>query len=223
MPESFVQVPTDGTGKRLRTRERTVSAQTVQEQYVITQSERVVSSRIAVSSFRTLGNAATTQTLFTLENGAGSGVIVGVRRLAVYMDTTAALTAVVPSLRSHRTTNMPSAGTTLTKVAWDTAQTASASQVVARGATASDGGTATAITATLGGVVWEAMSQRLHTAVGQVLTDSMPVLPDLAANEPLLVRPGEAIAVAVLASAASSNPATNHYIVNAMFEEFVLP
>jgi hypothetical protein len=223
MPESFVQVPTDGTGKRLRARERTVNAQTVHEQHVIVQGERVVSSRMAVSSFRTVGNAATTQTLFALENGAGSGVLVAVRRLSVYMDSTAALAAVVPALRCQRTTNMPTAGTSLTKVTWDSAQTTSAATVVARGATASDGGAATAITATLGGVVWEAMGQRLHTAVGQVLTDPIPVLPDLAANEPLIVRNGEAIAVAVNAAVATSNPATNHYIVNCLFEEFVLP
>jgi hypothetical protein len=34
MPENYVQVPADSTGKKLRTRERTVASQTVQEQYV---------------------------------------------------------------------------------------------------------------------------------------------------------------------------------------------
>lgn len=34
MPESYVQVPTDSSGKKLRTRQRTVGANTVEEQYV---------------------------------------------------------------------------------------------------------------------------------------------------------------------------------------------
>lgn len=207
----------------LRHRERVVGSNTVHTPFVIPTTERVVSSRVTYNTFRTLGAAATTQTLFTLENGASSGVLVAIRRLAVYMDTTAVLTAVVPSLRTYRTTNTPSAGTVLTKGLFDTTMTSSAG-VVARGATASDGGAATAITATMASsAIWDAMGQRLHTAVGQVLTDPISVLPQLIESEPFILRAGESLAVQVNAAATSSNPATNHYIVNAMLEEFTLP
>lgn len=222
MPESFVQVPADGAGKRLRHRERTIDGRQVFTPYVLPVPERVVSARVTASSPRTLGNATTSQVLFTLENGLTSGVLLAVRRLAGYMDSTAALAAVVPVMRSYRLTAVPLGGTTITKSLLDTGQT-SVAGVVARGATASDGGAATAITASLGVDIWDAMTQRLHTAVGQVLTDPIPILPSLCESEPFILRPGEALAAVVTAAATTSNPATNHYIVNAMFEEFVLP
>ncbi len=223
MPESFIGLPVDGTGKKIRSRQRVVGSDTVQEQYVITTTDRVVQNQVTASTFRTLGNATTAQTLFTLENGAGTGVVLAVRRLACYMDTTAVLAAVVPSLVTSRTTALPSGGTTLGKDVFDTVPPASPATVVARGATASPGGAATAITATASGDVWEAFGQRMHTLVGQVLTDSIPCLPELVNGSPLLIRPGQAIMVAVRAAATTSNPATNHYVVNAMWEEVTFP
>lgn len=224
MPESFVQLPADSTGKRMRTRQRVVSSQTIQEQYVIPTTERVVQNTLMLSTFRTLGNAATAHTLFTLENQSGSGVNLAVRRLGAYMDSTAALTSIVPSIAVSRTTAMPTGGTTLSKSVLQTGQTTSPAQVVARGATASDGGAATAITATASGrPLWQAMAQRLHTAVGQVLTDPMPILPDMVADAPFVLQPGEAMMVHIIALAAANNPNTNHYVVNCLVEEFTLP
>ncbi len=224
MPESFVRLPADSTGKRLRTSQRNIGGVDVETQYVLPVTDRVVANSIAVSTFRTVGAAATAQTLFTLENQAGSGVIVAVRRLAAYEDTTAALTAVVPTLRTSRTTAMPTGGTVIAKGMFDTAPPASPAGVVARGATASDGGAATVITATASGSpVWESMGQRMHTLVGQVLTDAIPCLPELVSTSPFLLREGEALMVAVGAAAATANPATNHYIINAFFEEVSYP
>jgi hypothetical protein len=49
------------------------------------------------AGFRTLGTAAVPQNLFSIENGAASGtVIVAVKRLAVEMDTAAALLSPSP-------------------------------------------------------------------------------------------------------------------------------
>lgn len=176
----------------------------------------------SATSFRTLGAAATTHNLFTIENTAGSAVNIAMRRLLVQLDATVALTAVMPQVKTSRTTGIPTGGTTLTKAQWDTA-VASAANVIVRGATASDGGGATAITATPGAqVVWQQYCMRLHTAVGQVLAPDNNLLPALVDNPSLpnfLIRAGEAILVQVVAAVGTSNPATNHWFVSAAWDE----
>jgi hypothetical protein len=102
-----------------------------------------------VAGFRTLGNAATPQNLFSIENGASSTVLVAIKRLAVEMDTTTALTTVAPEFLVTRPTALPTGGTAMTKGGQDTALTSNAN-VVIRAAMQTDGVTATAITATAG-------------------------------------------------------------------------
>lgn len=172
----------------------------------------------SVATFRTLGAAATTQTIFSLENTAGSAVTVKLRRLLVQMDATAALTAVMPLIKTSRPTAIPSGGTTLSKGQWQTANT-SAANVIARGATASDGGAATAITATPGTVVWQQYCMRLHTAAGQVLAPDNNLLPALVDTQDFTLAAGESLMVQIVAAATTSNPATNHYFVNCAWEE----
>lgn len=170
------------------------------------------------SSFRTLGSAATPHNLFSIENTAGSAVVVSVRRLIVQMDATAVLTAVMPQVKVSRPTAIPSGGTTLNKGSFDLTLT-SAANVIIRGATASDGGVATAITATAGDTLWQQYCMRLHTAVGQVLANDNPVLPLYCDTQPLLLAAGESILVQIVATAGSSNPATNHWFAQVMWEE----
>lgn len=193
-------------------------------QYVIPVSNRSVSYCGAVASWRTLGNAASPQNLFTIENAAGSNVIVGVSRLTVEMDATAALLAVAPSFKTFRPTALPSGGTTLTKSSVDTGLTTSAS-VVCRGATASDGGTATAITATAPAQnpMWHQFQMRMATQVGMMATDDFSMLPnDIADVDWITLRAGEALLLQVVGTAAS-NAATNHYIVKCAWFEYSLP
>ena len=175
----------------------------------------------SVATFRTLGTVATSQFLFTLENTSGSAVKVKIRRLVIQMDATAALTAVMPQMKTHRCSAMPSGGTTLTKVQFDTAGAASAANVVARGATASDGGGATAITTTAGTVAWQQYCMRLHTAVGQVLAPDNNLLPSMVDTSPVdfVLNANEAIVVQVVVAVTTSNPATNFYFVNCVWEE----
>lgn len=173
------------------------------------------------TTFRTLGNAATTHTLFTLENTAGSARIITVRRLLVQLDATALLSAVMPQVKTSRTSGLPSAGTTLAKGTFDTAQS-SVANVVARGATASDGGGATAITATPGDIHWQQYCMRMHSVVGQVLAPDNNLLPQLLENPslpPFLIRANEAIMVQVIAVVGTSNPATNNWFVSCCWEE----
>jgi hypothetical protein len=122
-------------------------------------------------------------------------------------------------VKAGRTTALPTGGTTLTKTLLNTAQTANAS-VVARGATASDAGAATAITATLASTAWHQYAMRMHTLVGQVLPDDWNLIPDLCEDIPIVLQPNQGFAIQIVGTAAS-NAATNHYVVKAFVEEFV--
>jgi len=173
----------------------------------------------AVATFRTLGNAATTHDLFSLENTSGAPLNIVVRRLLVQADTTAVLTAQMPQVKTHRCP-VPTGGTTLTKMPYDTAGgAASMANAIARGATASDGGGATAITSSPGTVAWQQYCARMHTLVGQVLAPDNNLLPSLVETMNFVLRPTEALVVRVLASVGTSNPATNHWFVNCVWEE----
>lgn len=171
------------------------------------------------SSFRTLGNAASPQNLFSIENAAGSTVLVAVRRMSIQMDATAVLTAVGTQMKTSRPSALPTGGTTLTKVSRDTSLTTSGS-VVLRGATASDGGAATAITATAGSTAWHQFVMRMHTLVGQVLMDDEALIPALSADDPVILRANEALVVQAINATAANNAATNHYIINCAWDEF---
>jgi hypothetical protein len=171
----------------------------------------------SAATFRTLGAAATTHNLFAIMN-TGSARIVSVRRLVMQMDATAVLTAVMPIIRTSRIASA-SGGTTLTKTPWTA--TASHADIVARGATASDGGGATAITATPGNVLWQQYGMRLHTAVGQVLGIDNNLLPLLAESSPVILASGQGLLVQVVAAAGTSNPATNHWFVQCVWDEVV--
>ncbi len=190
--------------------------------HYIPDSGRVASAEGSVTTFRTIGAAALLHNLFSIENSAGSGVLVAVRRLNVMLDHTAALAAVAPTVQSSRPTALPTGGTVLGRVFTDTTQALSAS-VVCRGATASHGGAATAIAATAGASLWTQFTSRLHTAAGFVQIADNPVITQLSDDTPQILRPGEALLVQVVAAATTSNPNTNHWIVNCAFEEFTLP
>jgi len=181
--------------------------------------ERIVTFQGMVASFRTLGNAASPQNLFTIENGAGSTVLVAVKKLSVEMDATAVLTTVAPEFVTTRPTGLPTGGTQMTKTGgYDTALTSNAS-VILRGATASDGGAATAITATAGGTrLYHQFQMRQPTAVGQILPDDWNCIPLQCYDDPVILRANEALLVQIIGTAAS-NAATNHYVVKCVWEE----
>lgn len=171
----------------------------------------------SASTFRQVGNAGTTQNLLTIEN-IDATKLVWIRRITVQMDTTAALTAVSPLIKTSRTTGVPTGGTTLSKGLFDTTAASNANTIV-RGSTASDGGANSGPTATASTVVWEQFGTRLHTAVGQVLTPDMSCLPVLVDLQDFVLRQNEALMVHIVAAIGTSNPATNHYVVNVCWEE----
>lgn len=171
----------------------------------------------SAATFRQIGNAATTQNLFTIEN-IDSTKLVYVRRILVQMDATAVLTAVMPLIKTSRATGVPTGGTTLNKGQFDTAN-ASNANTICRGSTASDGGANSGPTATPGTVLWEQFGMRLHTAVGQILAPDNNALPLLVDTQNFILRQNEALLVHIVAAAGTSNPATNHYFCQVVWEE----
>ena len=170
----------------------------------------------SAATFRTLGNAAASQNILTIYNGHASKVV-RLRSLVFQEDATAVLTAYSSVVKVSRATSI-SGGTALTKVNWDTSAASDAS-IVCLEATASDGGTATAITATPGTTLWQQFIMRIHTLVGQIFMQDSLVLPLIAEATPVVLRPGEGIVVNIVNGTAASNLATNHYIVNAAWTE----
>lgn len=171
-------------------------------------------------SFRTLGSAATPQNLLTIENPTGTARVVNIIDLVIQMDATAVLTSVTPQIRVSRITTLPTGGTALPKIAWDPAISSSHASIVVRGATASDGGAATAITATAGDTVWQQYLMRIHTLVGQILfIDSRLLPPSCNITNPFKLAANSALLVQLVATAGTSNPNTNHYIVGIAWEE----
>jgi hypothetical protein len=176
--------------------------------------------RGVAATFRTLGSAAVPQNIFTIENLSGSGKLVYIRGLYLACDMTAALLTVACQVDLSRTTAIPSGGTALTKAAIDTLLSSNAN-VILRGATASDGGTATAITATAAaGYIGRLFIPRQATAVGQVMQQFLiDLLPGyLIESDSVLLRENQAIVVQITGTAAS-NAATNFYIVTCVWDE----
>ncbi len=169
----------------------------------------------SAASFRTLGSAATPHNLLTIEN-TDAVVQVRIRDISIQLDATAVLTAVMPLVKISRATAVPTGGTTLTKAEFSTAAVSDA-QIIVRGATASDGGVATAITATAGATLWQEYQMRMHTVVGQVLSppSRMPAI----LTKDLILLQNQAILVQVVAAAGTSNPATNHWSVCITWDE----
>src|SRR5690606_33876819 len=126
-------------------------------------------------------------------------------------DATAALTSFMPLVKTSRIASA-SSGTVLFKGTFDTVQSSS-SNVILRGANASDGGTATPITGTSTATMWQQYCMRMHSVVGQVLSLDNNLLPSLVENDPVVLRENEGLIIEVVSSAGTSNPATNHWFV----------
>lgn len=171
----------------------------------------------SAASFRTLGTAATPHNLFTIENIDATKLIY-IRKITVELDATAVLVAVTPQIKLSRATAVPTGGTVIAKAQFDTANASNANSII-RGATASDGGVATAITATAGTTLWQEYNMRMHTVVGQVLPVESKVAPLIVDTQNLILRQNQALLVQVVASVGTSNPATNHWIVSVVWEE----
>jgi hypothetical protein len=191
------------------------------DQYVIPVTEYVTdyvtSYRGMVASFRTLGLASANHNIFTIFNKTGSTKLMAIRRLTAQFEDTAASLLLAPVAKAARITALPTGGTLPTPVTTDSALTKD-SNCEFRGATAGDGGAATAITATsIGPYFWTDFKTRQATAAGQILFPDESLIPDLCEDTPIILRPLEGLLVRVVDAAL----ATSHYLVNCAYEELV--
>lgn len=164
MGASFVRVAPDSTGKLLRTLQRLVGGNTVEEQYVIVGDPRDVLYRGRASTFRTPGRAATTQNLLTIYNASATR-LVDVKRIMIdaYTILPRVYTTHPPIARVSRFTTAPTNGTTLGTTSLDTAETSDAN-VTVRGDASADGtasGTGLTVTIPAGQVLTQEIVPRL--------------------------------------------------------------
>jgi len=168
----------------------------------------------AVSTFRIVGLASANHNLFTIFNKTGSTKFVKLKRLTYQTDHTAVLITVAPIIHASRITAIPTGGTVMTKVAFDTTLTAD-TNIEMMQATASDGGAASTITATAGTRMWADFKGRIHTAVGQILFLDENLIPGFCDTDPIILRAAQGILVQVVQAALT----TDHYVVSCAWEE----
>ncbi len=168
----------------------------------------------AVSTFRIVGLASANHNLFTIFNKTGSTKFIKLKRLTFQTDATGVLITVAPIVHATRITAIPTGGTTMTKVAFDSTLTAD-TNIEMMQATASDGGAATTITATAGTRLWADFKMRMHTMVGQILFPDEALIPGFCDVDPIILRASQGILVQVVQAAL----VTDHYLVSCAWEE----
>lgn len=214
---SYVQLPVDGAGKKLRTYDYGAEGHL---QYVIAQeSERKVNGVYAAASFRQVGAASSPINLCTIHVTASPTYLVAVRRIAVDVSVSATTAYLVNSyVRMFRGSTVPSGGTDATKHAKDSTDTPSQANTVVKFGASADG-TNSAITYALpsGNPMREQAFPAILTGVGQWLTDDLEL--QKFSQEPIILRGGESILIASV-----GNLATHlHLTTKVVFEEFTYP
>jgi hypothetical protein len=209
---------TSNTGKYLSFRKRSVGGTDVHAQLVVLEEERIITNRGIVSTFVTPGRAAAAQTIFTIENATGTGVLVGVSSIRVGMDATAVLTSRAISFTVGRGT-APSDGTSLTKQTIDNSAFSSDANVLVIGdASADDTSSGTGLSYTGTTILRKVRGMRLHTLVGQSFSEI-----ELVAGSPFVLNENQCLGVNISAAAAGDNPTTNSYWVSVLWEEYTIP
>lgn len=216
MPTSSIQV-TEGAGKRLASHQISEDSQTKDIQRITTESGRQRIADFGVVSFRTAGLTTQPHNLFTIWNPAASGRRLAIKRLVMEADHT---TLLATNLQVAVTipTAQPSAGTTLASKNFDF-NSATAAVAICLGATASDGGAATAITATAGTPrIWSNFVSRAHTLAGWFLINAQNLLPadENGETSPILIPEGSGLLVQTVSVATAGA----HYVVKAWWEEY---
>lgn len=223
-----MQLPPDGAGRKARSRQRVIGANTVEEPYSILTDERVVSFRGRAASFRCPGRANTGQNLVQIGNATGSTILVAVEAVTVDLLTTVvkALTVIPAMVRVYKTTALLTGGAALAKVATTASQPTSSSSVTLLQDASADGtlnGTALGSTAALaGGIVTQEIGSRWvgGTAVGYEPMDRAEFLGDPA---PVELAAGQGIVVRLDGVGTTSNPAGDSYTTTLRWSEFTLP
>ena len=169
----------------------------------------------ATSTFMTVGLASSPHNIFSIENPAASLLAMAIRGLNFTSDNTGAVTAPPPQVKLSRPAVLPTGGTVLVPSKYRS--TYGTCGAVLRGATASDGGGATAITATAAVTLWSQFLDRQHTNVGLITHVNYNLIPDVGADlRQIILLPGESILVQIIGNSVT----TANYIVNCSWIEF---
>lgn len=110
--DQYIQLPADSTGKKLRTYEKTVGSNTIQDQVVAINRDlgRTISAKLMISTPVMTGVATNPYYWFTLWNPSASGILVALKRL--WLLTWAAAAAVYIPMEFNRLSGTaPSSGT----------------------------------------------------------------------------------------------------------------
>jgi len=225
MPESILPLPADGSGRKLRSRQRTIGANSVEEQWILVGDERVISFGGRSNSFRIPGRAGTTgQRLAAMHNATASTVLVDVHRVWVDLAVTAikAVTVLPPVIRMYRFTALPTGGAAITKAALDTAQTSNAAVTVLQDASADGTSAATALAVTLpaGQVLAQEFAPRMITAAGYEMADRLFFFEG---QTDVRLRPLEGLAISLDYVLATQNPITDMWTIGFDWREYQLP
>lgn len=178
MAETFIQLPPDSTGKKLRTREKTILGETVHEQAIYT---------TALPTFVATADAvalAANKHHISVFNAGGSGKMVTVRKLYQINLSLSAVTGVALRFSAFRTTAQ-SAGTTVTPALVDTDDTLPA------GITVVTGGTITNSSLLFPYVTQSDEMTAANTAVANYLSQYNNLMFESSEIKELRLRPGE--------------------------------
>ncbi|MCS7117515.1 MAG: hypothetical protein NZ957_01835 [Thaumarchaeota archaeon] len=114
---SFIRLPPDSSGKRIRTVAKTVGGIEVHEQVV----QALQADFFATYSAAVVGStAAADRHHLVIFNGTGSGRIIRILKVVISCETTAAVTGYAMGFRLRRTATAGSGGTSITVATMDT-------------------------------------------------------------------------------------------------------
>ena len=221
IPDSFIQLPSDGAGKKLRSFDRGTPGH---DQYVIPTDPRIVTFRGRGATLRIPGRAGTTgQKIAAIHNATGSTVLVNVNRISVDLAVTAAkaVTVLPPLIRIDRFTVVPTGGTALPKVSFDTASTSN-SMVMAYQDASADGVSSTlalAVTIPASSILTEEFAPQLITAAGYEPADRLTFFEG---DPDIVLRALEGVVVELVYVLATQNPITDMWVVQIDWEEYTV-
>jgi hypothetical protein len=229
MPEDFVQVAPDSTGAKIHTRSRVIGANTVEEQFVIVQEEKIVTYQGRFASFRIPGRAAVSQNLAAIHNATGSAILVRVNRVIIdWLSLTAGKVATIqsPIVRVRRFTALPTSGNAGTKVPRDSALSSNASLTLWQDASSDRTGSGTTLTITAGNILGEANAPRLLTAgtAASMSYEQADPFIFFQGESDVILRALEGLVItAEDAIVTTGNPATDYWTVVIDWDEYTLP
>ena len=182
MAETFIQLPPDSTGKKLRTRDKLIGGQTVHEQAVY---------QTALPTFYVLADAvafAANKHHLSIMNAAGSGKLVSIKKLFHINLSLGAVTGVALRFDIKRATAV-SAGTAITPQSCDT------DDAFPAGITINTNGTVTE-----GALLYPVTTQNdeitaANTAVANYLAMMINLQPESPELKEFRLRPGEGFTV----------------------------